>query len=107
MSTLSTIAQIVFIVVVGLGYWYTARINLRMIEEMRDERADMGRHMVIVHTGTERLPELQLVVENVGPGPAKGVSFEFSSPIKASDDSVLSELPLFRRGLPSLRPAPG
>jgi hypothetical protein len=112
MSSLSTIAQIaspvaqfVFIVVVGLGYWYTAKINRKMIEEMRDERAAMGRPMVIVHTGTERLPELQLVVENVGSGPAKGISFEFSAPLEASDGSVLSELPLFERGLPSLPPA--
>jgi hypothetical protein len=100
----SPVAQIVFIVVVGLGYWYTAKINRKMIEEMRDERADMGRPMMIVHTGTERLPELQLAVENVGPGPAKGVSFEFSSPLKASDGTVLSELPLFERGLPALPP---
>jgi hypothetical protein len=91
-------------VVVGLGYWYTAKINRRMIEERRDERAAMGRPMVIVHTGTERLPDLQLVVENVGSGPAKDVSFEFSAPLEASDDSVLSELPLFERGLPSLPP---
>ena len=64
----------------------------------------MGRPMVRVHTGTERLPDLQLVVENVGSGPAKDVSFEFSAPLEASDDSVLSELPLFERGLPSLPP---
>jgi hypothetical protein len=101
----SPVAQLVFIVVVGLGYWYTAKMTRKMIEEMRDERAAMGRPMVIVRTGTERLPEVQLVVENVGSGPAKGVSFEFSAPLESSDGSVLSELPLFERGLPSLPPA--
>lgn len=47
----SPIAQIIFVVVVGLGYWYTARINHRMIEEMRGQREDMGRPMVVVYTG--------------------------------------------------------
>jgi hypothetical protein len=78
MSSLSTIAQIVspvaqliFIVVVGLGYWYTTKVNRKMIEEMREERADMGRPMVILRTGIERLPHVDLIVQNVGPGPAK------------------------------------
>ena len=77
-----------------------------MIEEMRDERQDMDRLMVIVYTGTERLPEVDPVpvVQNVRPGPAKGISFEFSAPVGASDGSALSGLPLFERGLSSLAP---
>jgi hypothetical protein len=43
----SAIAQLVFIVVVGLGYWYTARHTQRTIQEMRDQRADMGRPLVV------------------------------------------------------------
>ena len=63
-----------------MGYWYTVKTNRRMIEEMRDERGAMGRPMVIVYAGAERLVELQLAVENVDPGPAKGISLEFSAP---------------------------
>jgi hypothetical protein len=43
----SAIAQLVFIVVVGLGYWYTARHTQHTIQEMRDQRADMGRPLVV------------------------------------------------------------
>jgi hypothetical protein len=111
MSSISTIAQIaspvaqlILVMVVGLGYWYTARVDRRMIEVMRDERLDMGRPMVIVYADTERLPAVQLVVQNVGPGPAKDVDFSFSAPLEASDGRALSEHPLFGRGLPSLAP---
>jgi hypothetical protein len=35
----SAIAQLVFIVVVGLGYWYTARLSQRTLEVLRDHSA--------------------------------------------------------------------
>jgi hypothetical protein len=40
----------------------------------------------------------------VGPGPAKDIKFHFSSPIESSDGFKLSELSLFREGIPSLAP---
>lgn len=64
----------------------------------------MGRPMVIVRTGVNSLPQVDLVVQNVGPGPAKGVCFGFSAPLEASDGSVLSELSVFGRGLSPLEP---
>lgn len=107
----SAIAQLVFIVVVGLGYWYTAKLTQRTIQEMRDqraemrdERADMGRPLVVVYQDAEKLPNIELVVHNVGTGPARDISFEFSAPIVASDGFVLSDLPVFRGGLAALAP---
>ena len=107
----SAIAQLVFIVVVGLGYWYTAKLTQRTVQEMRDQRAamrdqreDMGRPLVVVYEEAEKLPNLELVVKNVGTGPARDISFEFSAPVVASDGFVLSDLPVFRGGLAALAP---
>jgi hypothetical protein len=100
----SAIAQLVFIVVVGLGYWYTFRLSQRTLEELRDQRADMGRPLVVVYENLEKLPNVELVVYNVGSGPARDISFEFSAPVVDSDGFVLSDLPIFRRGLAALAP---
>lgn len=100
----SAIAQLVFIVVVGLGYWYTAKLTQRTVQEMRDQREDMGRPLVVVYEEAEKLPNLELVVKNVGTGPARDISFEFSAPVVASDGFVLSDLPVFRGGLAALAP---
>jgi hypothetical protein len=43
-------------------------------------------------------------VHNVGSGPARDISFEFSAPIVASDGFVLSDLPAFRGGFAALAP---
>jgi hypothetical protein len=47
---------------------------------------------------------MSLIVQNVGGGPAKDISFEFSAPVESSDGLVLSELPFFEEGLTSLAP---
>jgi len=65
-----------------------------------------GRPVVAVHDEYDTTTAaLNLVVENVGQGPAKDVNFEFSRPIESSDGVVLSGLPLFTVGLTSLSPA--
>jgi hypothetical protein len=38
------------------------------------------------------LPNISLIVQNVGQGPAKDISFEFSATVESSDGFVLSEL---------------
>jgi hypothetical protein len=48
------------------------------------------------------LPNLNILVQNSGGGPAKNISFEFSTPIQSSEGFVLSDLPFFEEGLPSL-----
>jgi hypothetical protein len=64
----------------------------------------MGRPLVVVYENLEKLPHIELVVHNVGSGPARDISFEFSASVVASDGFVLSDLPIFRRGLAALAP---
>jgi hypothetical protein len=106
--TISQIAnpfiQTVFIVVMGLGYYFTIR-NLRsQVNEMNQARTTGGRPLIIVTEDYENLPTINLVVQNVGYGPAKNISFEFSSPVESSDGFVLSDLAFFEEGITSLAP---
>ncbi len=107
--TLSQIAapilQTVFIAVIGLGYYYTVRATWATVEEMRAEHAaGGGRPLITVSEDYANLPNISLIVQNVGQGPAKDISFEFSEPVESSDGFVLSDLPFFAEGLTSLAP---
>jgi hypothetical protein len=96
--------QSVFIVVMGLGYFFTIR-NLRsQVQEMNQARTTGGRPLIIVTEDYENLPTINLIVQNVGYGPAKNITFEFSSPVESSDGFVLSELAFFEEGITSLAP---
>ena len=106
--TLSQIAnpfiQTIFIVVMGLGYYFTIR-NLRsQVQEMSQARFTGGRPLIIVTEDYENLPTINLVVQNVGFGPAKHITFEFSSQVESSDGFVLSDLAFFQEGITSLAP---
>jgi hypothetical protein len=75
------------------------------VQEVRSEFLAGGRPVVAVHDRYD--PDsrtIELVVENVGGGPAKDIGFEFSRPIEASDGTVLSDLPVFTVGPTSLSP---
>jgi hypothetical protein len=99
------ILQTVFIVVIGLGYYYTIRATQTMVQEMRTEHtAGGGRPLITVSENYANLPDMSIIVQNVGQGPAKDITFEFSEPIESSDGQVLSELPFFAEGLTSLAP---
>ena len=99
--------QTVFIVVMGLGYFFTIR-NLRsQVQEMNQARTTGGRPPIIVTEDYENLPTINLIVQNVGYGPAKNISFEFSSAVESSDGFVLSDLALFKEGITSLAPGAG
>lgn len=107
--TLSQIAnpilQTLFIAVIGLGYYFTIRATWATVAEMRAEHAaGGGRPLVTVSEDYANLPNINLIVQNVGGGPAKDSSFEFSAPVESSDGLVLSELPFFEEGLTSLAP---
>ena len=54
---------------------------------------------------TNCLPNINLVVQNVGSGPARDITFEFSAPIQSSDGFVLSDLNIFQEGASSLAPS--
>jgi hypothetical protein len=99
------ILQSVFIAVIGLGYYYTIRATWATVGEMRAEHAaGGGRPLITVSEDYANLPNISLIVQNVGQGPAKDISFEFSAPVESSDGFVLSELPFFAEGLNSLAP---
>lgn len=104
-QVVNPILQTVFIVVIGLGYFYTIRATQTMVQEMRTEHtAGGGRPLVTVTENYANLPDMSIIVQNVGQGPAKDITFEFSEPIQSSDGQVLSDLPFFAEGLTSLAP---
>ena len=61
-----------------------------------------GRPLITVSEDYSTLTNPSIVVQNSGGGPAKDISFEFSASIKSSYGFVVSDLPLFKEGLPSL-----
>jgi hypothetical protein len=99
------ILQLIFIVVIGFGYYFSVRSTQRLVQEMTEEHhAGGGRPLITVSEDYVTLPNLNILVQNTGGGPAKNISFEFSDQIVSSDGFVLSELPFFQEGLPSLAP---
>jgi hypothetical protein len=101
---LNPFLQTVFIVVIGLGYYYTTKAIRSQVDEMARQATTGGRPLIIVSEDYENLPTINLIIQNVGPGPAKNINFHFSSPIESSDGFVLSELTLFQEGITSLAP---
>lgn len=108
---IATVAQIVtavtnllFVVVLAGGYYYTWRVSQRTLEEMRAQRTSMGRPLVIVEEDFDSLPELDLAIRNVRQGAAKDITFEFSAPIANSGGFVISDMPYFKNGLDFLPP---
>jgi len=96
--------QTVFIVVIGLGYYYSTKAIRGQVQEMARETTTGGRPLIIVSEDYENLPTINLIIQNVGPGPAKNINLHFSSPLESSDGFVLSELTLFQEGITSLAP---
>ncbi|MDX6382393.1 MAG: hypothetical protein QOI57_3417 [Rubrobacteraceae bacterium] len=103
-QVVNPLIQTVFIVIIGLGYYYTTRAIRSQVDEMARETTTGGRPLIIVSEDYENLPTINLIIQNVGPGPAKNISFHFSSPIESSDGFVLSDLTLFQEGITSLAP---
>jgi len=75
-----------------------------MVQETREERTTGGRRLITVSEDYDSLPNLSLVVQNVGHVPAKSFSFSFSAQVEGSDGFVLSDLATFQEGLTDLAP---
>ena len=103
-QVLNPFLQTVFILVIGLGYYYTTKAIRSQVDEMARQATTGGRPLIIVSEDYENLPTINLIIQNVGPGPAKNINFHFSSPIESSDGFVLSDLTLFQEGITSLAP---
>jgi len=73
--------QTIFIVVMGLGYYFTIRNLRRQVQEMNQARTTGGRPLIIVTEDYENLPTINLVIQNVGYGPATKTS-RLSSPLR-------------------------
>lgn len=98
----SPVLYAAFIVVI----YFQLKSGRESVQEVRQEFLAAGRPVVAVHDEYDTTSQvINLVVENVGQGPAKDVNFEFSRPIECSDGVVISALPLFTVGLTSLSPA--
>jgi hypothetical protein len=103
-QAVNPLIQTVFIVVIGLGYYYTTKAIRSQVDEMARETTTGGRPLIIVSEDYENLPTINFIIQNVGPGPAKNINFHFSSPIESSDGFVLSELTIIREGITWLAP---
>jgi hypothetical protein len=78
------ILQTIFIVVIGFGYYYSIWVTQAMVQEMREEHtAGGGRPLITVSEDYANLPNMNIIVQNVGQGPAKDITFEFSAPSRA------------------------
>jgi hypothetical protein len=111
MNTAVTIAQIaspivslIFIVVLGVGYYYQWKVSRQTLEEMQAARTAGGRPQVIVDADYASLPEVDIAVRNISGGAAKDISFEFSAPVVSPDGFVVSDLTYFKNGLDFLEP---
>lgn len=99
-----SVTSILSVLVIGMGYFFLIRTNLRTLEEMRAQRLAGGRPTVIVTDSYENLPEVDQVIRNMIGGPAKEISFKFSAPVEDSSGFVISDMSLFREGLDFMSP---
>lgn len=108
-TTITQIASTVSNVAIGFIfaylYWRLVQLQKYTIDETREQRISGGRPQIIVEADYRRLPEIDLVVRNVGGGPAKNISFDFSANIKSSTGFVLTDLFYLRDGMDFLAPS--
>jgi hypothetical protein len=107
----SAATNLLFVVIIAIGYFMMIRLYRqmvavydRMLGLMESESTSLARPLVVVYEDPQKLPNINLVVQNVGSGPARDISFEFSNPIESSDGYVLTELAVFKEGMTSLAP---
>jgi len=103
-QVVTSVTNLLFVIVLAGGYYFTWRVSQTTLEEMRAQRTAMGRPLVIVQEDYESLPELDVAIRNVSEGAARDIEFDFSVPIESSNGFVVSDLPYFKYGLDFLPP---
>jgi hypothetical protein len=103
-QVITSVTNLLFVIVLAAGYYFTWRVSQTTLEEMRAQRTAMGRPLVIVQEDYESLPELDVAIRNMSEGAARDIEFEFSVPIESSNGFVVSDLPYFKYGLDFLPP---
>jgi hypothetical protein len=103
-QVVTSVTNLLFVIVLAAGYYFTWRVSQTTLEEMRAQRTAMGRPLVIVQEDYESLPELDVAIRNVSEGAARDIEFQFSAPIESSNGFVVSDLPYFKYGLDFLPP---
>ena len=103
-QVVTSVTNLLFVIVLAAGYYFTWRVSQTTLEEMRAQRTAMGRPLVIVQEDYESLPELDVAIRNVSEGAARDIEFQFSAPIESSNGFVVSDLHYFKYGLDFLPP---
>lgn len=103
-QTLSALSIIPVYAVFAYLYWRLVKLQRHTIDETREQRVSGGRPQVIVEADYQRFPEIDFVVRNVGGGPAKEITFDFSANVKSSTGFVLTDLLYLRDGMDFLGP---
>lgn len=103
-QSISAISSLAIYVLFAYLYWRLVKLQRYTIDETREQRISGGRPQVIVEADYRRFPEIDLVVRNVGGGPAKDIVFDFSANIKSSTGFVLTDLFYLRDGMDFLAP---
>jgi hypothetical protein len=103
-QVVTSVTNLLFVVVLAVGYYFTWQVSQTTLQEMRSQRTAMGRPLVIVQEDYESLPELDVAIRNVSEGAARDIEFQFSAPIESSNGFVVSDLPYFKYGLDFLPP---
>jgi hypothetical protein len=103
-QVVTSVTDLLFVVVLAAGYYFTWRVSQTTLQEMRSQRTAMGRPLVKVQEDYESLPELDVAIRNVSEGAARDIEFQFSAPIESSNGFVVSDLPYFKYGFDFLPP---
>ncbi len=102
-QVITSVTNLLFVIVLAAGYYFTWRVSQTTLEEMRAQRTAMGRPLVIVQEDYESLPELDVAIRNVSEGAARDIEFDFSVPIASSNGFVVSDFLTSSTGSTSCR----
>jgi hypothetical protein len=70
-QVITSVTNLLFVIVLAAGYYFTWRVSQTTLEEMRTQRTAMGRPLVIVQEDYESQPELDVAIRNVSEGAAR------------------------------------